>query len=151
MLKSIASGDLSRRAVSNPEATTLICFSHLRWDFVYQRPQHLLSRFAKTGRVFYVEEPMFGADAPHLDISSREDGLRVVVPQLPNDLSERAQHELLRELVDELILLESITAYVAWYYTPMALPWTRHLEPIAVVYDCMDELSLFRGAPLGDG
>ncbi len=149
MLKSIASGDLSRRPrASTPEATTLICFSHLRWDFVYQRPQHLLSRFARTSRVFYVEEPLFGADMPHLDISSREHGLRVVVPRLPNGLSESSQQEVLRELVDELIAAESITTFVAWYYTPMALPWTRHLEPIALVYDCMDELSLFRGAPV---
>jgi glycosyltransferase involved in cell wall biosynthesis len=148
MLKSIASGNLTRRtAVSNPEAVTLICFSHLRWDFVYQRPQHLLSRFARTSRVFYIEEPVFGAETPNLDISRREDGLRVVVPQLPGDLSEDVRHEVLRELVDELIAQESITAFVAWYYTPMALPWTRHLEPIAIVYDCMDELSLFRGAP----
>ena len=111
MLKSIASGDLSRRSpASNPEATTLICFSHLRWDFVYQRPQHLLSRFARTSRVFYVEEPTFGADRPHLEISGREYGLRVVVPQLPNGLSESAQAEVLRELVDELIADESITA-----------------------------------------
>jgi glycosyltransferase involved in cell wall biosynthesis len=148
MLKSIASGDLSRRPpVSNPEATTIICFSHLRWDFVYQRPQHLLSRFARTSRVFYVEEPVFGAEAPHLDVSARDHGLQVVVPMLPGDLSEHARHDALRELIDELTARESITAFVAWYYTPMALPWTRHLEPIALVYDCMDELSLFRGAP----
>jgi glycosyltransferase involved in cell wall biosynthesis len=149
MLKSIASGDLPRRpAASNPETTTLICFSHLRWDFVYQRPQHLLSRFARTSRVFYIEEPMFGADAPHFHISTREHGLRVVVPQLPRGLSESAQCDALRDLIDELIASESIAAFVAWYYTPMALPWTRHLEPIALVYDCMDELSLFRGAPM---
>jgi Glycosyltransferase len=148
MLKSIASGDLSRRpAAPNPEATTLLCFSHLRWDFVYQRPQHLLSRFARTSRVFYIEEPMYGADAPHLTISRRELGLSVVVPLLPSGLSEKAQHEALGELIDELIAQEAITTFIAWYYTPMALPWTRHLEPVAVVYDCMDELSLFRGAP----
>jgi glycosyltransferase involved in cell wall biosynthesis len=148
MLKSIASGDLSRRPpASNPEATTLICFSHLRWDFVYQRPQHLLSRFARTSRVFYIEEPVFGADAPRLDVSPREHGLQVVVPSLPHGLSEEMRHEALRELVDELIAQEAITTFVAWYYTPMALPWTQHLQPIALVYDCMDELSLFRGAP----
>jgi UDP-galactopyranose mutase len=148
MLKSIASGDLSRRPpAANPEATTLICFSHLRWDFVYQRPQHLLSRFARTSRVFYVEEPVFGSDSPRLDITARENGLQVVVPSLPQGLSVDARHEALRDLVDELIAQESITTFVSWYYTPMALPWTRHLEPIALIYDCMDELSLFRGAP----
>ncbi|MEP7064685.1 MAG: glycosyltransferase family 1 protein [Gemmatimonadota bacterium] len=148
MLKSIASGDLSRRPpASNPEAPTLICFSHLRWDFVYQRPQHLLSRFARASRVFYVEEPIFGAAVPQLDVSPRDNGLNVVVPRLPDGLSEDACHEFLRELIDELIVQESITVFVSWYYTPMALPWTRHLEPIVLVYDCMDELSLFRGAP----
>jgi UDP-galactopyranose mutase len=148
MPKSIASGDLPRRSLaSTPEATTLLCFSHLRWDFVYQRPQHLLSRFARTSRVFYIEEPVFGAGRAHLAISAREHGLRVVVPQLPHGLSESSQHQALRGLIDELIAEESVTAFVAWYYTPMALPWTRHLEPIALVYDCMDELSLFRGAP----
>jgi len=148
MLKSIASGDLSRRSpVSNPEATTLLCFSHLRWDFVYQRPQHLLSRFARTSRVFYIEEPMYGGEVPQLTISPREHGLSVVVPRLPRDLPEASQQRALAELIDELIARESITAFIAWYYTPMALPWTRHLEPIALVYDCMDELSLFRGAP----
>ena len=149
MLKSIASGDLSRRSpASIPEAATLICFSHLRWDFVYQRPQHLLSRFARTNRAFYVEEPSYGADAPYLDISPREHGLRVVVPRLPSSLSESSRQNVLRGLVDELIAAESITTFVSWYYTPMALPWTQHLEPIALVYDCMDELSLFRGAPM---
>jgi UDP-galactopyranose mutase len=148
MLKSIASGDLSRRPPAPvSDATTLICFSHLRWDFVYQRPQHLLSRFARTSRVFYVEEPVFGGDSPRLDISAREHGLHVVVPSLPDGLAEEARHDALRELVDELIAQEAITTFVAWYYTPMALPWTRHLEPIALIYDCMDELSLFRGAP----
>ncbi len=148
MTKSIASGDLSRRsAASDPEVTTLICFSHLRWDFVYQRPQHLMSRFARQGRVFYVEEPVYGADAPRCDVSPREHGVQVVVPWLPHGLSGDARNHLLSALVAELIDDQAITNFVAWYYTPMALPWTRHLEPVAVVYDCMDELSLFRGAP----
>ena len=37
----------------------LVCLSHLRWDFVFQRPQHLLSRCARDRRVFFVEEPIF--------------------------------------------------------------------------------------------
>src|SRR3954453_2638624 len=99
MLKSIASGDLARRApTQSPEATTIICFSHLRWDFVYQRPQHLLSRFARTSRVFYVEEAIFGADTAHLEVSPRENGLSIVVPRLPDGLAEQAQHDVLREL-----------------------------------------------------
>ncbi|MBK5189390.1 MAG: glycosyltransferase family 1 protein, partial [Gemmatimonadaceae bacterium] len=148
MPKSIASEDRARRPhATTPEATTILCFSHLRWDFVYQRPQHLMTRFARQGRVFYIEEPVYGADSAHLDVSRRENGLHVVVPSLPHDLSENARNEALRALVDDLIAQEAITTFVAWYYTPMALPWTAHLEPVAVAYDCMDELSLFRGAP----
>src|SRR4051794_23655661 len=51
------------------ERQTLICFSHLRWDFVFQRPQHLMTRFAKGRRVVFWEEPVSGSpDAcPRLD------------------------------------------------------------------------------------
>jgi UDP-galactopyranose mutase len=148
MTKSIASKDLSRRPVATPaETTTLICFSHLRWDFVYQRPQHLMSRFARQSRVFYVEEPVYGADSPRLDLSPRDNHLTVVVPCLPHGLAEQTRDDALRSLITEFIAQQTIASFVAWYYTPMALPWTRHLRPVAVVYDCMDELSLFRGAP----
>ena len=148
MLKSIASGNLLRRShAAVPKVETLLCFSHLRWDFVYQRPQHLMTRFALQSRVYYIEEPIFGAESPRLELSRREGSLTVVVPWLPHGLAESARNSALAALVDEMIARESITSFVAWYYTPMALPWTRQLEPVAVVYDCMDELSLFRGAP----
>lgn len=125
----------------------LVCLSHLRWDFVYQRPQHLMSRFARERRVFFFEEPLPSDGPPKLDISERPDGLRVVVPRLPeglpHEVAEAAQRDLLRGLLDE----HRIQEYVLWYYTPMALGFSDGLEPRAVVYDCMDELSLFRGAP----
>src|SRR4051812_21526239 len=123
-----------------PMMPDLLCFSHLRWDFVFQRPQHLLTRFARERRVFYVEEPVHDTDTPRLDIREAEQGVRVVVPHAP-DMS--AVHELIDRLVDE----EELRRYVCWYYTPMAVPFSRHLAPLAVAYDCMDELSLFRGAP----
>src|SRR4029078_12401587 len=66
----------------------LICLSHLRWDFVYQRPQHLLSRTAKERRVFFVEEPIYGDTLPRLDISMRDGGVWVVVPHLPHGMNE---------------------------------------------------------------
>ena len=147
MLKTKASRGLSRRPVADAALPALLCFSHLRWDFVYQRPQHLMSRFAQRRRVYYVEEPTFGSGAARYELSAREHGLRVVVPRLPHGLSEEERDASLRHVVDELMQAEDITDFVAWYYTPMALPWTRHLEAETVVYDCMDELSLFRGAP----
>lgn len=125
----------------------LICLSHLRWDFVYQRPQHLLSRAAKERRVFFIEEPIFDAEVPRLDISKRNGELYVVVPHLPQAVSDVSMNSMLRELTDDLIGQEEINAYVLWYYTPMALAFTQHLQPLAIVYDCMDELSAFKGAP----
>ncbi|MET0649745.1 MAG: glycosyltransferase family 1 protein [Pyrinomonadaceae bacterium] len=128
----------------NPD---LVCLSHLRWDFVYQRPQHLLTRFANARRVFFVEEPLFGDWQPHLDITPRGDGLHVVVPRVPQGLGAEAAETVQKRLLDQLFEERGIGDHVLWYYTPMALAWTRHLKPLATVYDCMDELSAFRGAP----
>ncbi|MBA2621601.1 MAG: glycosyltransferase family 1 protein [Acidobacteria bacterium] len=126
----------------------LICFSHLRWDFVYQRPQHLLSRFAKERRVFFVEEPMFSDEQSKMQISARQDNLLVVVPQLNHlDVEKKPTDDLIRGLLDQMLREENVTDFVAWYYTPMALNFSEHLEPRATVYDCMDELSLFKFAP----
>ena len=127
--------------------TDLVCFSHLRWDFVYQRPQHLLSRSAKTRRVFFVEEPVFGNCSMRLVVREAEPGLHVVVPHLPDGLrSEVAINAVMKEMTRQLFLDHDINEYVFWYYTPMALSFTDHFNPIAAVYDCMDELSAFKGA-----
>jgi glycosyltransferase involved in cell wall biosynthesis len=126
----------------------LICFSHLRWDFVYQRPQHLLKRCARERRVFFVEEPVFDNGSMRLEIHERDKNLKVVVPHLPQGLcSEVAKLAVLHEMVQRLFVENNIQQYLAWYYTPMALDFTRHLRPLATIYDCMDELSAFKGAP----
>ncbi len=128
----------------------LFCFSHLRWNFVYQRPQHLLSRAARTLGVFYVEEPIFSQDDAGVKIQRDEDcGVVVVTPVLPEGLSTdeitNAQHRVVNELLAEV----RPSRWVSWYYTPMALQFTRHLSPNLRVYDNMDELSAFAGAPQG--
>jgi UDP-galactopyranose mutase len=126
----------------------LICLSHLRWDFVYQRPQHLLTRFAKERRVFFVEEPIFDEGPMRLDVSRRDCGVHVVVPRLPRELEgEDALRSVQRGMIDRLFADYDITEHFLWYYTPMAMPWTTHLRPLATIYDCMDELSAFKGAP----
>jgi UDP-galactopyranose mutase len=125
----------------------LVCFSHLRWNFVYQRPQHLLSRAARSRRVFVVEEPIFDNGSMRLDVNESDDGVYVAVPYLPEGLSsEVARQAVLRRLVDQLFAEHQIDNFVGWYYTPMALEFTQHLKPLATVYDCMDELSAFKGA-----
>jgi UDP-galactopyranose mutase len=120
---------------------TVVCLSHLRWNFVYQRPQHILSRATQNYRVIYIEEPneVEGCE-PFLDINTDSSGVVVVTPVIP-----RGQHpdKLLRDLFASLPQ-EPLTL---WYYTPLALAQTRHLDADLVVYDCMDELSAFRFAP----
>src|SRR5438477_7575722 len=70
-----------RKSLNNQ--TDVICFSHLRWDFVYQRPQHLMSRFAREGRVFFIEEALPGDGSPSIDISKRGTNIFVCVPSIP--------------------------------------------------------------------
>jgi UDP-galactopyranose mutase len=133
--------------VSNfEESYDLICFSHLRWDWVYQRPQHLMSRCARERRIFFIEEPVFDAEVPHLAESERM-GVRVVVPHLPLACSDSAVAGVLQSLLDAFLADQRVVYFVLWYYTPMALEFTRHLNPLAVIYDCMDELSAFSAAP----
>lgn len=124
----------------------LVCLSHLRWDFVYQRPQHLISRFTPQHRVFFVEEPVFDADTPRLDVAERGENLQVLVAHLPWGPTEEEHGRMYRTLMDEFMAQNSITNYVLWYYTPMMVSWTDTLTPKATVFDVMDELSAFAGA-----
>jgi glycosyltransferase involved in cell wall biosynthesis len=126
----------------------LFVFSHLRWDFVFQRPQHLLTRCAAHHQVYYIEEPLYSENTrPRLEVTPRGPSIQVVVPHLPHGLTGAQTHACLKALVDELVSGRGRRSYVTWYYTPMALPFTAHLTPAAVVYDCMDELSHFKAAP----
>lgn len=128
--------------------TDLICFSHLKWNFVYQRPQHLLSRYAKSNRVFFIEEPVFDADEENYQISpANEANVWVVVFHLNKNLSEDSILQKQKSLLFVLMQDMDITDYSLWYYTPLALSYTAHLKPNLIVYDCMDELSAFRFAP----
>ena len=124
----------------------VICVSHLRWDFVLQRPQHLLTRCARERRCYYIEEPLYDTGGiPRLDMR-KSSNVMVVVPHLPGG-AERNAAAIQRRLLDELITRERIDSYVLWYYTPIALAFTDHLRPHAIVFDCMDELSAFAHAP----
>jgi UDP-galactopyranose mutase len=133
-----------------PATETLIAFSHLRWDFVYQRPQHLLSRFAAKRRVFYIEEPIYQeAPEPSWERLTPAPNVCVLRPHTPlaSPGFNEEQIPMLKQLVAELIETEKLTKTIAWLYTPLALPLAQMLTPQAVVYDCMDELSLFLNAP----
>jgi UDP-galactopyranose mutase len=125
----------------------LLCLSHLRWNFVFQRPQHLMTRFARDRRVFFLEEPIYKAGIePHFR-SDMCGSVQVVVPYLPEGLDGAAVTHTMRALVDQLLEESDVGHFLLWYYTPMALAFTDHLTPVTTVYDCMDELSAFKDAP----
>ncbi|MDI1241008.1 MAG: glycosyltransferase family 1 protein [bacterium] len=128
-------------------AKDLVCFSHLRWDFVYQRPQHLMGRFGKQRRVFFIEEPIFHDGVPSWLFSSVEEGVVRCVPKLPEKADRQKDNELIRQLMEDFAERWDCHECIQWFYTPMMLGWADGLNAAAVVYDCMDELSKFRFAP----
>ncbi len=134
--------------VSPATLAPLICFSHLRWDFVTQRPQHLMRRFAAERRVFFWEEAIpCDHPRPYLEYHPfPEDDVIALRPRVPHWWDRAATEAALREQLDMLIATTGATAPLLWFYTPMMLGFADHLPAEAIVYDCMDELSAFRFA-----
>jgi glycosyltransferase involved in cell wall biosynthesis len=150
-------GTITTRAIAGGRDHPLIVQSHLRWDFVWQRPQQLMSRFARRAPVLFVEEPLHlddvaGAD---LDISSPHPNVTRVVPRLGADLrgdydrSVRAVRDaVIAEMAPGGRLAETFSNAIQWFWTPMPAPaMLGAFNETGVVYDCMDELSQFRHAP----
>jgi glycosyltransferase involved in cell wall biosynthesis len=101
----------------------------------------------ECGRLYFYEEPIYeDGGSARLEIRAAK-GVQVAVPYLPSGLDDAVSVALQRELLDRLIAREGIRTFIAWYYTPMALPFSQHLRAAAVVYDCMDELASFKNAP----
>jgi len=127
----------------------LVVFSHLRWGFVFQRPQHLLTRLARHFDVYFVEEPVFEPGSPRLKQACVPGGIEVLTPAtgLPARGFDDAQMALMKPLVAEFLSERGVVDPIVWLYTPMALPLVADLDPRAVVYDCMDDLASFKFAP----
>lgn len=135
----------------------IICFSHLRWDFVWQRPQQLLSRLAQGARVFFVEEPVTNTESYgehlHVDKGQGTENVRVVRLVQPvkahrwighgDPATQHSYETLLRGFLKQ----EGVVDPILWFYTPMALPFAKTLPHAGIVYDVMDELSTFKDAP----
>ena len=121
--------------------TTLIVFSHLRWNFVCQRPQHLMRQLAPRFRVLYVEEPVLSVGEPQLQVRDVQPGLQVLVPHT-RGAGGGVGHDqipLLRRLLAAQLRDVRTDDTIAWFFTPMALPLLGTLRPRMVVYDCTDE------------
>jgi protoporphyrinogen oxidase/glycosyltransferase involved in cell wall biosynthesis len=127
----------------------LVVFSHLRWGFVVQRPQHLLSRLTGHYRVLFVEEPLYCEGEPRMDRVPQGPDLEVLVPRTPVTAPgfHDDQLSVLKPLLAEFLREQGVEDCLVWFYTPMALPLIAALKPRVVVYDCMDELSAFKSAP----
>ncbi|MDR5857676.1 glycosyltransferase family 1 protein [Caballeronia sp. LZ062] len=129
---------------------TFLCLCHLRWNFVYQRPQHVLSRMAKHAEVLFFEEPrrMDEAEADAwLEVRTTNEGIRVLTPWLPSDQTQEDDERAQRALLDAYLADTETWDLGLWYYSPMMLAFTDHLDARLIVYDCMDELSAFKDAP----
>jgi len=140
---------LPRKQSSESNMPHLIVFSHLRWDFVRQRPQHLMSRLARRYPVLFVEEPVRSDGESRLEATSGGPGVQVLRPRTP--VAAAGFHDdqlpILRSLLAAYLSEHGIDDYLVWCYTPMALPLLGSMRPRALVYDCMDELSAFAAAP----
>ncbi len=132
-----------KRSVAAPPARRLpdlLVFSHLRWDFVFQRPQQLMKRFARHRRVIFFEAPTFGSNhAAFLRLVPRAPNVRVAVPHLPHGLTPAEVQDALIRIVDIVVREEGLTDFALWYFTPTALPISAHLKPASIIYDCMDD------------
>ena len=141
-------GGKSNFRVSTAELSTLLCLSHLRWNFVHQRPQHLLSIASKTKNIIYYEEPIF-EDVPQAFMRSNavSPSIRVITPILPLGTDSSDADACQRSFLDQIVASTPQERLTLWYYTPMALRFSDHLSCDVCVYDCMDELSAFKNAP----
>lgn len=135
--------------MGNALAGDLVVLSHLRWTFVWQRPQHLVSRLARGRRTWFVEEPwpVEGLEEPRLVVEDHGDVTRVAL-QVPGT-GTRACFTDPRAAGYKAMLLDLVGSSddrAAWLYTPMALPLAQALSPTVLVYDVMDDLAAFKGA-----
>jgi UDP-galactopyranose mutase len=131
----------------------MVVHCHLRWDGVWQRPQQILSRMAPTRRIVFVEEPIFLPEGELPRLEAREaDGLTVIQPHVPPQEEHLpsvspSNKGIVRGLVGRYLRENGFTGGIRWHYAPMATYLADLSDSHTVAYDCMDELSAFRGAP----
>ena len=137
------------------ESLPIVVHSHLRWDFVWQRPQQILGRLARQHRIAFVEEPMFHEEATRLDITEPAANVVRIVPMLRHGQFEGTDAQcaeilphLQRAFREHPLLAGRFERVVHWFYSPSVAPaFLGKFDTAVVVYDCMDELSMFRYAP----
>jgi glycosyltransferase involved in cell wall biosynthesis len=150
-----ASAAVSGAANDGRDDFPIIVHCHLRWDFVWQRPQQIFSRLAANHRVLFIEDPVIADGEPHLAIDEPYPNVVRVIPQIPRELAINADKDaeiflpqLRTALRTHPLLAGRFDRAVHWFYSPMPAPgYLGKLDTVGVVYDCMDELANFRFAP----
>jgi glycosyltransferase involved in cell wall biosynthesis len=135
----------------------IIVHCHLRWEGVWQRPQQFLSRLSKRHEILFVEGPLLhdSNEPPHYTLKSAPEHPAITIMQthFPSSRFQDGQwvDEKRLELLKEALngpLKGKFNRPIQWFYDPMAAPaHMGKVNDIAIVYDCMDELSQFRFAP----
>ncbi len=130
----------SRISTQSGSGYNMVVFCHLRWGFVYQRPQHLISRMAKNFKVLFIEEPIpFEPEEENeFNLEIINNNLHVLKPKVKSIADIK---DVLRPL------LKDSRIEIGWFYSPSFSPLITEFDFETVIYDCMDELSLFKGAP----
>jgi len=136
--KKNASGTTNLLNDENPQYYDMIVFCHLRWEFVYQRPQHIISRLSSNIKVLFIEEPLPSQSANSGNLIVVSDTLHVLQPNVINI-------EAIANIIPEYVKNKNIP--YGWFYSASFSPLLEQLDFETVIYDCMDELSLFKGAP----
>lgn len=155
MNTTIVEQDTNRTERFSEKAYGIIAFSHLRWNFVWQRPQQFLSRFARHHPILFIEEPEYNlepGEAPRIQLDEVADNITVGKVQLAHDF-DRDRHAkvfpaLAREMVERVNTNGAFDHPLLWFYNPMDAAWAiDSFDERGIVYDCMDELSQFKFAP----
>jgi glycosyltransferase involved in cell wall biosynthesis len=135
---------LTQTAGELPSQYDIIVFSHLRWSFVIQRPQHIITRLARNRHVLFVEEP--------IDYDSENYGTANLIPinrsitvVQPRITWERIAEDL-PLAVNAVSKRKKLTHPLLWFYSAAFAGVIPHIKHSLIIYDCMDELSLFKGA-----
>lgn len=141
-LKNAQKNILNNKVLSNTDSAQyydIIVFCHLRWQFVYQRPQHIISRMAKTMKTLFIEEPIY-------DNENKNSGSLIVIDSMLHVLQPNVKDiESIAGIIFNYVRNKHVT--VGWFYSASFSPLLEQISFETVVYDCMDELSLFKGAP----
>lgn len=140
--KNVQKSVLNNKTSANPDSAQyydMIVFCHLRWQFVYQRPQHIITRMAKTMKILLIEEPLY-------DAANKNSGIIIAIDSMLHVLQPNVEDiESIAAIIPDYVRNKNIP--IGWFYSASFAPLLLRLTFETVVYDCMDELTLFKGAP----